>query len=404
MQDRYSGNFAPTATGSALFLSSFWRTSLILAVLNFFAAGVTLLAVNMVSELAWAQRANMFADGSITDGGILSLVLQVGLPAGIVLAFVSAAGDLAVAAVLGGQLQKKLGRGSTNLRFFASLWRGLQRALVFAGAFALVTVEIGVALALSPMISLAGIVLLLVFGIRKALGKPSTNRWLTWPMLVAYAIPLGLAAVILVHSLLILPIAAFERHGVVGLMRRSSELVSGRVLRVSIAAFCGVIGYAAVIALIAAIGFIDGAQAVSSALLLIAQFTAAAFPVAMLVAAYFDATGGRVPPEHALRSVGFQRSPGFGVVATGAAVALLLGFIVPADTQPAWAQVQPVGEGEFVAPAQTGETQDSGIVRSALEVEAGAEGTANTEGTAGSEGEGASGGSESGSNGNICRK
>lgn len=358
MQNHRSGLFVPTASGSSLFLSSFWRTTLVLAVLNLAAAGVTLLAVNLVSELAWVQRGSIFADGTLTDRGILSLVLQVGLPAGVVLAGVAATGYLAVAAVLGTQFQKDSGRGSAKLSILAALWLGLQRALVFAGAFALVTIEIGATLALSPAISLAGIVLMLVFAVRRALGKSAPSRWFSWPMLVAYAIPLGLTVVIFAHSLLILPVAAFERHGVFGLLRRSSELVTGRALRVSTAAFCGVLGYAAVIAASASITLIDGAQPVSSALILVAQFTVAAFPVALLVAAYFDATGGKVPPEHALPAVSVERSPGFGVIAAGATVALLLGFIVPPGTEPAWAHAQPTDQEEIAAPAESGETQE----------------------------------------------
>lgn len=323
-------------SGFALFGRGLWATTALLAVLNLAAGAITALAVMATSELAWAQRSAMFADGEITDRGIVSLLLQVGLPAGIAIALVSAIGYLAIAAALG---ERYAGRKAPRWSFAAALWRGVKRCLPFAAAFAVVVVEVLLAIVLAPLITAAGLVLLAVLGVRGSMGWRTTSSWLSWPMLVAYAVPFGLAVVILVNSLLILPVAAFERHGVRGILRRSSGLVRARAGRVALLGLGGVVFYALVVAGLSGLGAVGVPQPIVAVLMLVAQFTVAAVPVALLVQAYFEAVGGRVPPDLALPRPGFARNPMLGTIATGAAAALVLGFFVPAlAPQTAWAE------------------------------------------------------------------
>lgn len=329
-------------SGFALFGRGLWATTALLAVLNLAAGAVTALAVMATSELAWAQRGAVFADGEITDRGIVSLLLQVGLPAGIAIALVSAIGYLAIAAALG---ERYAGRKAPRWSFAAALWRGVRRCLPFAAAFAIVVVEVLLAIVLAPLITAAGLVLLAVLGVRASMGWRTTSGWLSWRMLVAYAVPFGLAVVILVNSLLILPVAAFERHGVRGILRRSSELVRARAGRVALLGLGGVVFYALVVAGLSGLGALGVPQSIATVLMLVAQFTVAAVPVALLVQAYLEAVGGRVPPDLALPRPEFARNPLLGTIATGAAAALVLGFFVPAlAPQTAWAEEAPSGE------------------------------------------------------------
>lgn len=330
--------------GISLFGRGFWGAVLVLTMLNAVAAAITAVAVIAVSELAWAQRSTVFADGMITDRGIIALVAQVGIPAGILLALLTAAGMIALAAVLGLRYQRDEGRESA-LGLGGILVRTVKRALPILGAFILVVLEVLLAIVLAPLISLAGIVLLIVFAVRRMLRRRETsaeasevNYWLSLPLLIAYAIPFGLAAVIFVHSLLILPVAAHERHGVFGILRRSSELTRGRAVRVGLVGAGGLLLYLLIVAGLGALTQVGVTQQLVTVLLLLAQFTVAAIPVAILVALYFGMTGGRVPPEHALAVESIPRRRTMAAVATGAAAALVLGFLVPVTVpQGAWA-------------------------------------------------------------------
>ncbi len=319
--------------GLALFGRGLWPAVAVLVLMSLVAAAITAAAVLALSELAWAQRSAVFAGGELTGGGVLRLLLQVGLPAALALAFAAAAGFAALAAVFGDRWG-----GSARAGIASALWRGARRALPFAGAFLLAALEVLAALVLAPIVSLVGLVLLAVFGVRRLFGRPVPGGWFSWPMLVASAIPFGLAAVILVHSLLVLPVAAMEHRGVAGILRRSSGLVRGHRLRTVLYALVGFAVYAAALGGIAALGLAGLPPAAGTALTLLAQVTVVAVPVALLVAAYFEAVGGRVPPEHAVPRPSFARGPLRAAVATGVAAALVIGLAVVVPAQPAWAE------------------------------------------------------------------
>lgn len=384
--------------GFALFGRGFWPGLVVLAMLNLSAAALTIPMVTVVSELAWAQRDTVFADGELSASGVLLLFAQVGVPFGLLLAVLSSVGFVALAAVFGGRRRNDAGAGAgagaagaSRLGIAGACVRGVRRALPFLGALAVAALEILLAFLLAPLISAVGIVLLLVFGVRALLGRPAASRWFGWPMLVAYAVPFGLAAVILVHSLLLLPVAAHERHGVRGLLRRSSELAGARPLLVTGLGLGGALLYAATVAGLSALALLGVPQEWVSALLLLAQFTVAMLPVALLVAAYFEALGGRVPPEYALPAPLGERRLRLGAVASTAAAALLLGFIVPAASpQVAWAEDPPAPASGEVEGAGDGEgdggveaSGESGNGPSALSGEPGGEAGGDTGGEAG---------------------
>ncbi len=360
--------------GFALFGRAFWEIVAALVALNMIVAGVTALAVAAVSELAWAQHALVFAEGEITVAGIARLALQAGVPAALAIGLLSAAVFLAVAALFGARA-----RGGAGLGLGGALLRGIRRALPFAGAWVTAAAEAVLAFLLAPLLSAAGIVLLIVRGAAMLLRRfrlrgatavepPATGYWLSWPMLVAFAIPFGAAAVIVTHSLLLLPVAAHERHGVLGLLRRSSELTRGRAGGVALVGLGGFLLYGLLAAGVTVLGQLGLSPAVLVVVSIVLQCTLAAAPIALLVAIYLSAIGGRVPAALALSEESAERRIRVAAVATGAATALVLGLLVPIATTPsAWAaEERPL---ELASPEEgSAPADDVGDEESAYEV------------------------------------
>ncbi len=362
------------AAGLRLFARGYWRGFVLLALTSILAAIITAGAIVLLSDLAWAQRDTLFVDGSVTETGLVRLVLLVGLPAGILIAVLALIGIAAVAVVHG---DVRLNRGASVP---AAAAIGAQRLPALAGALLIAVLEIVLAIALAPVISLVALGTLLVRGVlhgvrrvRARRERPVQDRRAdaarrpSWRMLALFAIPFGLAATIWVNSLLILPVAVHEKRGPIGVLKRSSELVQGRVWRVTGVALMGVAVYVLVqygIELLRGTG-IDGG--VVGWLFALSQPLLAALPVAMLVAAYFAALGS-TPPSPAVLRPTFARRPIMAATATAATTALVIGLMVGIPSGQAWAAadptdapdptttVQPFAEGEGAespAPSET---------------------------------------------------
>lgn len=367
--------------------SGFGPAVAVLALMSGLAASVSAVAILFVSELAWAQRGSLFAEGALTAPGVLSLVLQVGLPAGLVLAAIAGAGYLATAAVLAGT-----SRGTERGGVFSELVRGGSRTPAYLGALALAILVLAALVVLAPVVSVVGIVGLVAragTSLWQVRTKVST-RWPSWRWLVTAAIPFGLAAALWMRFLLVLPVSACERHGPVATLRRSNELVRGRGWRAVAFAGGGALIYAAVQAGIAALAVTGLSPQWISALLILAQLTVTVIPIALLVAVYLESVGGRVPPAYALPVPILRRSPFTAVVAGSVAGALVVGLLAGAPVQPAWAEEDPASGGVISSELPPAEPSEGGEGGSG---EGGAEGGSG-EGEGGEGGEGGSGGTQ----------
>ncbi|OJX64729.1 MAG: hypothetical protein BGO95_03070 [Micrococcales bacterium 73-13] len=338
MQQWFAESAAACRRGLILFGRGFAGSALSLVLMSALTGLATVVAVTIATDVAWAQRAELFADGTIRVEGLLRLLLTVGIPFALVVAVLAAGGFAAAATVFADR--HRGASPSRGTRFATAILGGARRALPLLGALVVAVLEVALAVVLAPLVSLAGLVLLAVFGVRRLIGRPRTaNPWFAWPMLVAYAVPLGLVAVIWVHSLLILPVAALERRGVPGILRRSSELVRGGALRVVLLALLGTLLYAVPVLGLQALGALLGwgSGGVLLWVQVVLQVLLAGVPVALLVAAYFDRAGS-IPPELVVRVPWFRRSPALGPVAAAVAGALVLSLAVAVPAPRAWAE------------------------------------------------------------------
>ena len=90
----------------------------VLVVTTAVVALATVLGVTVGSEAAWAQRDAVFADGMPTEHGIALLLLQVGLPAALVVALLAAGGYAALGHVAAALYHQFIRRD----RLLARMW------------------------------------------------------------------------------------------------------------------------------------------------------------------------------------------------------------------------------------------------------------------------------------------
>ncbi len=339
--------FITLTAGLGLFARGYWRVVAILALASMTAALVTGIALSVLSDLAWAERETLFAAGAITAGGILRLTLLVGIPAAVVVAIVALISIAAVAVVQG---DVRLGRAPS---LPAAIAVGARRAPAFAGALLTAVLAVLLAIALAPLICLAALAVVLVRGVGQAfvllrarrLDAPVPPRrprspWLSWRMLLVCVIPFGLAAMIWVHSLLLLPVAVHEKLGALRILRRSRELTRGRVFSIAGLAALGAASYALVQYGIDALRLTGIDPGLVGWMFALAQPLLAGLPIALLVAAYFAAVGG-TPRAPAVTRPSLARRPLMIVTATTAATALVIGVVVGMPADSAWADETP---------------------------------------------------------------
>ncbi|MCU1579775.1 MAG: hypothetical protein JWP19_1979 [Rhodoglobus sp.] len=105
-----------------------------------------------------------------------------------------------------------------------------RRVLPAIAVFAIWSLGVVVALALTPVFVLVGLVGLAL----TPLARRSSNRWPRIRTLVALAIPFGVAFLLLVRWSLALPAVWIDRRGIRSALRESWERVEGRTIRVTV--------------------------------------------------------------------------------------------------------------------------------------------------------------------------
>lgn len=200
-------------------------------------AGVLVLAMGVLSELARAQRDVITADGVVTFRGILLLVAEVGIPVLAIAVFLMAVGIVAASTLADDHL------GGRRATIASALARGLRRAPTVLLTVVIVLAGVGLAIIITPVAVVAGVVGLLVTPVARLLGR----RWAVlsrWPQprpLLLAAVPFALPVVLAVRWSLALPAAGVERRSARQALARSRTVVAGHSLAVALLMGAGVI-------------------------------------------------------------------------------------------------------------------------------------------------------------------
>ncbi|MEO6627776.1 MAG: choice-of-anchor Q domain-containing protein, partial [Aquihabitans sp.] len=263
------------------------RSAVVVAAITAIFLVVVLVAMGVLSDVARLQADNVVRDGQVTLRGIMTLVLQVAVPTLVIGLLLTA---LIMAALVSLADDHLAGSRST---IGSGLARGLRRAPAAFGAMALAVGGVLLAIVVTPLLMIVGMLALLLTPLARLVSRRSTRLgW--WPSARALAlliVPLAPGLVLAARWALVLPAASLELRGPVQALARSRSLMAGRSVRAVPLLVFGVAAYLGAQFVVVQAGALAGLEDLAVALRLTVQLVVIAVPVAMVAVVFRQLAG-----------------------------------------------------------------------------------------------------------------